>query len=129
MRRSAEWSGIALGVFLAAALPMVLAATPAEVAKGKEKYLQVCAACHGADGKGDGPAAANLPLKPQDHTNGKTMNALTDDDLFKVIKNGGSAVGKSPFMPPMGTQLSDQEVRDVIAYVRTLAVPPYLPKK
>jgi hypothetical protein len=53
------------------------------------------------------------------------MNPLTDDYLFKVIKFGGASVGKSPMMAPLG--LSDQKIHNVIAFVRTLADPPYQP--
>ncbi len=87
---------------------------------GKKIYGQLCASCHGNAGKGDGPAAAALPVKPADHTDGKHMKGLTDQYLFKIIKEGGSAAGKSPLMPPFGTQLKDEDIRDVIAYIRTL---------
>jgi mono/diheme cytochrome c family protein len=49
------------------------------------------------------------------------MKALTDDHLFKVIKDGGAAVGKSPLMAPWGGQLKDPEIWDVVAYIRSLA--------
>jgi mono/diheme cytochrome c family protein len=55
------------------------------------------------------------------------MNALSDDYLFEVIVKGGAAVGKSPLMAPWGGTLSDDGVRDVIAFIRTLADPPYAP--
>jgi hypothetical protein len=53
------------------------------------------------------------------------MNPLTDEHLFKTIKLGGQAVGKSPLMAPWGGSLSDAQIIDVIAFVRTLANPPY----
>ena len=53
------------------------------------------------------------------------MNALTNDHLFQVVKFGGASVGKSPLMAPWGGTLSDAQIWDVVAYVRTLAVPPY----
>ena len=56
------------------------------------------------------------------------MNQLTHDHLAKVIKNGGVAVGKSQIMPAHA-DLSDQQVEDVVAFVRTLAVPPYSEKQ
>jgi len=37
-----------------------------------------------------------------------------------VIKDGGEAVGGTKFMPPFGFQLSDQDVRDIVAYIRSL---------
>ena len=48
------------------------------------------------------------------------MSKLSDDDLLKTIKNGGASVGKSPLMPPWGASLNDDQIKDVIAYVRTL---------
>jgi cytochrome c551/c552 len=52
------------------------------------------------------------------------MNTLANDHLLKVIKQGGVAVGKSPIMPPQA-DLSEQQVYDIIAFVRSLANPPY----
>lgn len=53
------------------------------------------------------------------------MNALSNEYLFKVIDEGGAAVGKSPLMAPWGGSLTDAQIWDVVAFVRTLAVPPY----
>jgi mono/diheme cytochrome c family protein len=96
---------------------------------GKAKYESLCAGCHGKAGKGDGPAAASLNPKPQDHSDGKVMNSLSDQYLTDIIKNGGAAVKKSPLMPAWGKTLKDQEVADAIAYIRSLANPPYKPGK
>jgi cytochrome c551/c552 len=52
------------------------------------------------------------------------MNALSNEHLAKIIKEGGAAVGKSPLMPPQA-DLNAQQLEDVIAFVRSLAVPPY----
>ena len=98
----------------------VLFADAADVEQGKKLYGQFCASCHGQSGKGDGPAAAALNPKPRDHTDKETMSKLSDDDLLKVIKNGGASVGKSPLMPAWGASLKDDQIKDVIAYVRTL---------
>ena len=92
----------------------------ADAEEGKKLYGQYCASCHGQSGKGDGPAAAALNPKPRDHTDKAYMSSLTDDDMLKVIKNGGASVGKSPLMPPWGASLKDDQIKDVIAYVRTL---------
>ena len=53
-----------------------LAQTKGDPKAGKAKYDANCVGCHGATGKGDGAAAAALNPKPQDHTDGKAMNAL-----------------------------------------------------
>lgn len=116
------------GLGILAVLALLAAPAPAaqgDPKTGRELYNKWCVSCHGVGGKGDGPAAANLPVKPGNHADGTRMNALTDTYLFTIIKQGGQAVQKSQMMPPWGTQLKDQQIWDVIAYVRSLAVPPY----
>jgi len=99
----------------------------ADAELGKADYQIHCASCHGAAGDGDGPVAQALNPKPARHSDGAYMNPLTDDYLFKVIKFGGASVGKSPMMAPLGGSLSDQQIRNTIAFIRTLADPPYQP--
>ena len=94
---------------------------------GQEIYVQYCALCHGPQGKGDGSLSANLDPKPRNHTDGAYMNALSDAHLLKVIGDGGASVGLSPIMPPWKAILSAQQIQDLVAFVRTLAVPPYTP--
>jgi mono/diheme cytochrome c family protein len=91
---------------------------------GKKLYETRCAICHGPDGKATIPAAQALNPKPRDHTDGAYMNALSNEHLAKIIKEGGPAVGKSPLMPPQA-DLNAQQLEDVIVFVRSLAVPPY----
>ncbi len=117
-------------VVLLVLIPILgLAQTKGDAKAGKAKYDTLCVGCHGATGKGDGPAAAALNPKPQDHTNGKYMNTLTDQYLFDMIKAGGPSVKKSPLMPPWGGTLSDQDIWNLLAYIRSLARPPYKPPK
>lgn len=119
----------ALVIFSLSSPVIATAQSKGDVSAGKAKYESLCAGCHGKTGKGDGPAAASLNPKPQDHTDGKVMNSLSDQYLTDIIKNGGAAVKKSPLMPAWGKTLKDQEVSDVIAYIRSLANPPYKPAK
>jgi len=98
-----------------------------EKTEGKRMYLTYCSGCHGESGKGDGPAARSLPIKPTNHTDGAIMNQLSDKQLFDIISKGGSAVDKSPFMPAWGSQLKEKQIRDIISHIRSLAVPPYKP--
>jgi mono/diheme cytochrome c family protein len=93
-------------------------------AEGKKLYATYCSTCHGDKGKGDGMAARSLPVKPADHTNGAVMNQFSDKFLMDIISQGGGAVGKSAMMPGWGSQLGDKEIRDLMAYVRSLAEPP-----
>lgn len=105
---------LALALFLAT---MVLAQ---DAGKGKTAFDQYCASCHGSTGKGDGPAGAALNPKPKDLSTPGYVKGLKDDYLTKLIKEGGQAVGKSPLMPPWGSALKDEDVKNVIAYVRSL---------
>jgi mono/diheme cytochrome c family protein len=107
--------------------PAESAAVEPDAAAGKADYQIFCASCHGATGGGDGPVAQALDPKPARHSDGNFMNPLKDDYLFQVIKFGGASVGKSPMMAPVGGSLSDQQIRNVIAFIRSLADPPYQP--
>jgi mono/diheme cytochrome c family protein len=113
--------GVCLIMVLAGALP----AWGQDQAEGRKLYLTYCSSCHGDKGKGDGPAASSLPVKPADHTNGAVMNHLPDKFLTEIISKGGSAVGKSALMPAWGSQIKDKQLRDVVAYIRSIADPPY----
>ena len=62
-------------------------------------FSTVCASCHGADGKGNGPVAVTLNPKPRDYTNAEWQKSVKDDDIKKIILLGGKAVGKSDMMP------------------------------
>ena len=96
-----------------------------DASRGETQYAALCASCHGRGGGGAGPLAASLDPKPARHDDGHYMNGLSNDHLFTVIQRGGGAVGKSQLMGAWGGVLDDQQIRDVIAYIRTLAKPPY----
>ncbi|SRR5581483_1294862 len=93
--------------------------------EGKKFYVTYCSSCHGDSGKGDGPAAASLPVKPANHTDGNVMNKLSDKTLFDIIAKGGPAGGKSNFMPAWGGALKENQIQDIVAYLRSIANPPY----
>jgi mono/diheme cytochrome c family protein len=97
------------------AAPAGLARDPA---RGRELFLRYCSGCHGPDGRGEAktfqPNVGNLAVK-------ELMDQLPDEYLFTVIKNGGAAVGKNAAMPAWKRQLSDQDVWDVVSFVRSLA--------
>ena len=107
--------------------PVPATAGSADPAAGHADYQMFCASCHGPGGDGDGPVAQALDPKPARHSDGGYMNALSHDDLFQVIKFGGQSVGKSALMAPWGSALSDQQIENVIAFIRSLADPPYQP--
>lgn len=94
------------------------AETKGDAAKGKVSFENTCVACHGSQGKGDGPAAAALNPKPKDLSDAKLLSTQTDDFLYKVISEGGASVGLSPMMAPWGGVLSEQDIWNVVAYIR-----------
>jgi mono/diheme cytochrome c family protein len=89
-----------------------------DITRGKELFLQYCSGCHGEDGRGEAktfrPNVGNLSVK-------ELMDQLSDEYLFAVIQKGGAAVGKNAAMPPWSTRLGDDDIRDIVAFVRTLA--------
>ena len=98
-------------------------ATPAraDVAKGKAAFATYCASCHGNVGKGDGPAGTALNPKPKDLSNAEYASKLTDQYMIDITKKGGAALGKSALMPPWGTALKDDDIKNVVEYIRSLS--------
>ncbi len=94
-------------------------ARAADMAAAKTNYDTFCVKCHGAGGKGDGAAAATLATKPRNYTDCAAMAKESDDKLFNVIKNGGKANGLSGDMQAWNTGFDDNEIHDLVAYVRT----------
>jgi cytochrome c oxidase cbb3-type subunit 3 len=94
------------------------------MATARQNYSDFCARCHGADGKGNGPAAATLNPKPRDYTDCKSMAARSDAELFKVISEGGDAANMSPDMQPWGGTLSDEEIHGLVKFVRSFCKKP-----
>lgn len=87
---------------------------------GQAVYKAYCTQCHGISGDGKGVNAPELAVQPRNHTDRAEMSARTDEDLFKAIKEGGQAVNKSILMPNWDGNLSDQEIDDLVAYLRQL---------
>lgn len=110
-------------MFTLVAFNFLLAAPPAyaqDAAAGKANYDIYCTTCHGATGKGDGVAGAALTPKPADFSAAEFWDDTRNDEhLTKVIKEGGMAVGKSPLMAPWGGVLSDEQIAEVVAYIKT----------
>lgn len=97
------------------------AVTPAVLERGKGLYKANCVACHGESGKGDGPAAGVLKPPPRDHTDRAYMTTLSDKEIADIIKMGGAIKGK-PLMPSH-PQFKDDELKALVAYVRSLSEP------
>ncbi len=121
-------------IFIVCTVCLLLSSTATQVIaadakQGSRIYNQYCIACHGAEGKGDGDRATNEQLdpRPRVHANGDYMNMIPDMRFFRVIKYGGRAMNFSHIMPQWQHILSDEDIIDVLAHIRSLADPPYEP--
>lgn len=99
---------------------MLLTASAQAKENAADNYKTYCVECHGMQGNGKGVNIRDMSVQPRDHTDAKAMSARSDDTLFKVIKEGGLSIDKSVLMPPWGDTLSDDEIRDMVQYLRTL---------
>jgi mono/diheme cytochrome c family protein len=92
-----------------------------DAAKGQALYAQRCAMCHGDKGAGDGALAATMPAdqKPRNLSGTDYKYATDDAKLKEIISKGGAAVGLSVLMPAQ-SDLSDAQLDDVVAFVKSL---------
>ena len=105
----------------AAARKNPIPADDASIAAGKAAYAANCLACHGAKGKGDGPAAPSLK-RPVGDLSSQKAQEQTDGALFWKITEG------RPPMPAFEKLLAEDQRWHVVNYIRTLASSPTTPK-
>jgi len=100
-------------------------AKPGDADKGKVIYDKRCTWCHGAEGDGAGAAKERLNPPPRDFTSGsykiRTSSfediAPNDDDIFRMIRDGMPGTS----MPGWSSLLTEQEMWDLVAYVKAFA--------
>jgi len=107
----------------------VLAAIPAEykrmknplpsdaktVSEGRTVFLGNCAVCHGSNGTGDTPIGQNM-YPPAADLAGQRVIGMNDGEVAWIVKFGLSFVG----MPAFRTLLSDQQVWQIVVFIRSL---------
>lgn len=106
MRRKATVGFCSLGVLIFASVAALCG--PGDAAAGKTVYSTYCASCHGEDGR---PAADGVP----DFSSKTFQDSKTDEQLAAAIRDGNGG------MPGMSSMLTDPDVANVIAWIRTLA--------
>jgi mono/diheme cytochrome c family protein len=91
---------------------LVVASVPAKAQEGGEGIFKAkCVLCHGADGTGNTTLGKQLQAA---NLRSKDVQKKSDADLHKVVHDGNGN------MPPFGDQLSDDEIDQVLKYVRSL---------
>lgn len=113
---------LAGGAVLAAALTLWLLrepAPPVSASRAERIYHEYCADCHGRDGRGSWRSLLFM-VNPGDLADPGSMARQTDQYLFDLIKHGGSPIGR-PGMPGFGFHLTDEEIRDLVGYLRRLS--------
>jgi len=94
---------------------------------GQEVSEKYCAVCHNPESTSERVSNFDnlTPPAPHPFTDGNTLNQMSDADLFKIIADGGPALGKSPQTPAYRSTLTTAEIKAVVAYLRAVADPPY----
>jgi mono/diheme cytochrome c family protein len=93
------------------------ASSSLRAADAKTNWSNNCAQCHGASGKGD--TKMGKMLNAADLTDAKKQASFTDAQAAAAIKDGIKQNGKTA-MKAFGGKLSDDEIKALVAYVRTL---------
>jgi mono/diheme cytochrome c family protein len=89
-------------------------------ANGQVLHVEHCAACHGLTGQAD-VVVMHMDETPPDQSDPEYMKNLPDPYLYLAICKGGEGIGKSYVMSPWGDFFSDQEIRDLIGWMRTFS--------
>jgi mono/diheme cytochrome c family protein len=97
-------------------MALVCAVWAGDAERGKAIYGSNCVACHGRSGDGKGPAAQAMRPAPTDFTTTDWWKGKSDDQIATMIKRGTAGTPMVAF-----PKLSDDELDDLVAYMRKLA--------
>ncbi|NRF68466.1 cytochrome c [Aquincola sp. S2] len=88
--------------------------------RGGLVFANYCVTCHGINADGNGRAARLYNPRPANLRASDKNNAY----IGLIIKLGGEAMGRSQFMPPWGAELTEEQMSDLVAYIRSNNVNP-----
>ncbi len=96
-----------VGLFLGATFLGAQSGKADEYAQGRTLFSDKCQICHGANGKGDGPAASGLSSKPANFTDPKFWQGNVDKKITDTIKNGHGMMPSFDLKPAQIKNLID----------------------
>lgn len=88
----------------------------AAIFRGGLVFASYCVTCHGINADGNGRSARLYNPKPAN----LRMSDKNDDYIRLIVKMGGEAIGRSKFMPPWGAELTDEQMNDIVVYIRSI---------
>jgi cytochrome c6 len=96
-------------------LALTLGAGAALAAPAADNWDNLCASCHGTDGKAQTKMGKKYKLK--DYTDAAVQAALKDEDMIKATADGVVVDGKEK-MKGFKAELSAEEIKDLVAHIR-----------
>jgi mono/diheme cytochrome c family protein len=84
--------------------------------RGGLVFLNYCSTCHGITANGNGRAAKLYNPKPANLVKSDKNDAYKES----IIRRGGGAIGRSKFMPPWNDELTNEQIKDVIAFLGSI---------
>lgn len=91
----------------------------AAVVRGGIVFRTYCVLCHGASGEGNGRTARMYNPRPANLVKSQHNDAYKE----QIIRRGGEGMGRSPFMPPWGEQLTDEQISDLGQFLKSISRP------
>lgn len=88
----------------------------AAIFRGGLVYANYCVTCHGINADGNGRAARLYNPRPA-HLR---LSDKNPQYLELIVRKGGESLGRSPFMPPWDAELTDEQIRDIVAYLLSI---------
>lgn len=121
--RSSKHARAPMVALIGAALLALAVPSRAAAQDVEEVYQKQCAVCHGAEGKGDGPAAAALTPRPGNFTDPALFGDRADAELIQSITDGVQG------MPQFGPRLDAETISALVQYVRSFSQPAGVPTR
>ena len=99
------------GFAMIAAMAILTATSALAQGSGADTYKAKCQMCHGPDGSGNTPAGKSTKVNP---FSSPDVVSMSDADLIAITHKGKNK------MPAYAGKLTDAQITDVVAYIRTL---------